>query len=148
MIVSVQPFVHGTFVLKIESGYKTGQFVSKPKLKDTDIEFPETFGTEASALKWAIETGYQIFKYHDEVNEEQYNKLLNRKCQAEINEELSCSVLDLLKENKRGEALDIIRGIKNPLTAGWVVQEVLGELNLPSRTQTKNWLINALYNGK
>ncbi|QOE32691.1 hypothetical protein RCIP0023_00180 [Klebsiella phage RCIP0023] len=67
MIVSVQPFVHGTFVLKIESGYKMGQFVSKPKLKDTDIEFPVTFGTEASALKWAIETGYQIFKYHDEV---------------------------------------------------------------------------------
>ncbi|WPJ50223.1 hypothetical protein RCIP0023_00181 [Klebsiella phage RCIP0023] len=68
--------------------------------------------------------------------------------QSCINDELAINVTELLKADRLYEALEIIRGIKNPLTAGWLVQEVLNELNVPSRTQTKNWLINALYNGK
>ena len=70
------------------------------------------------------------------------------KTQAQINEDLSFEVLDKCIDNKLHEALDIIRGISNPLTAGWVVQDVLDSLSKPSTSQTKNWLLNALYNGK
>lgn len=70
------------------------------------------------------------------------------KCQAVINEELAGLVMDKFIENKNVDALNIIRNIKNPLTAAWVVQDVLESLSKPSTTQCKNWLINALYNGK
>lgn len=70
------------------------------------------------------------------------------KPQAVINEELASAVLDMCIDNKLNEALAIIRAIQNPLTAGWVVQDVLESLSKPSTTQTKNWLLNALYNGK
>lgn len=75
-------------------------------------------------------------------------KPIKKQIQAEINESLAFSVLDKFLENKNVEALDIIRGITNPLTAAWVVQDVLESLSKPSTTQCKNWLINALYNGK
>lgn len=77
-MVSVQPYVNGTFVLKIESGYKKGLFVSKPKLKDTDIEFPETFSTETDALNWAIENGYQEIKINSTI-ELNYGVRINAK---------------------------------------------------------------------
>lgn len=70
-----------------------------------------------------------------------------KKSQAQINEDLAFEVLDKCIDNKLSEALDIIRSINNPLTAGWVVQDVLESLNKPSTKQTKNWLLNALYNG-
>lgn len=70
------------------------------------------------------------------------------KPQAVINEELASAVLDMCIDNKLNEALAIIRAIQNPLTAGWVVQDVLESLSNPSTNQTKNWLLNALYNGK
>lgn len=73
---------------------------------------------------------------------------MSTKPQAVINEELAFSVLDKCIDNKLNEALDIIRSITNPLTAGWVVQDVLDSLSKPSTMQTKNWLLNALYNGK
>lgn len=60
MDVSVQKSSNGNFVLRIESGYRTGQMVAKGNLKTTDIEFPVTFSTYESAIAWANEIGYNV----------------------------------------------------------------------------------------
>ncbi|WOL23003.1 hypothetical protein [Escherichia phage vB_EcoM_JNE01] len=72
---------------------------------------------------------------------------LKSKIQAQVNDELYDSVLMHLKNNELREALDVIRSIKNPLTAAWVTHQVLEYLDTPSQKQTRNWLINALYSG-
>lgn len=72
---------------------------------------------------------------------------LKPKIQVQVNDELHEAVLNHLKNNELKEALDVVRSIKNPLTAGWVIHQVLEDLDTPSKKQTQNWLINALYNG-
>lgn len=94
---------------------------------------------------------FGIHPYSGERTEDDWGaeiKPVKRKSQAEVNEELAFAVLDKFIDNKNTDALDIIRSISNPLTAAWVVQDVLESLDKPSTKQTKNWLLNALYNGK
>lgn len=120
----------------------------------------ETYGRPALVSTKCCKNGivisrnvsFSVSRYCGERTEDDWGSeikpLTRRKTQADINEELAFAVLDKFIDNKNVEALDIIRGISNPLTAAWVVQDVLESLDKPSTTQTKNWLINALYNGK
>lgn len=66
---------------------------------------------------------------------------------GQINEAMALTAFTHFQCNELTKGLDVIRGINDPLSAAWVVQDVLGRMG-SSMTQTKNWLINALYNGK
>lgn len=74
IIVSTQKYDNRT-VLRIESGYRTGQLMEV----NGCIMF---FQTPESATKWAKETGYTVFEAYDEVLEREHNndyqKLLDR----------------------------------------------------------------------
>jgi hypothetical protein len=72
----------------------------------------------------------------------------DKKPRCVLQEELVDKALDLFSDNRLNEALDVLRDISNPLTAGWVVHAVLEGLDRPGTSQQRNWLINALYNGK
>ena len=119
----------------------------------------ETYGKSALAISKCCGravmvsrvVNFGISAYNGERTEDDWGNSILPKSnvpQSNINDELAINVVELLKSDRLYEALEVIRSIKNPLTAGWIVQEVLNELNVPRRTQTKNWLINALYNGK
>lgn len=62
------------------------------------------------------------------------------------NDELLDLVMNHLMHNERKEVLDVFRSLTNPLQAAWLGQAVLDECG-PSMMQTRNWLVNAFYNG-
>lgn len=91
---------------------------------------------------------FNISPYNGSRTEDDWGNAIKKAIpQSEINDALALTAFTHFQSGDLNKGLDIIRGITNPLTAAWLVQDVMEQMG-SSMSQTKNWLINALYNGK